>query len=116
MACIIWLYPVKPTINNFILLKKLLTQKMKPLRMLLHLNLSARKESVEPSVLSMKKNGNIGIIDCVIFSSLKRTINARVVDSLPLQYHRLRMDQNVCTACELAKVKKKNHTPGTRTK
>ena len=67
MACIIWLYPVEPTINNLILLKKLLTQKMKPLRMLLHLNLSARKESVEPSVLPMKKNGNIGIIDCVTF-------------------------------------------------
>ena len=26
------------------------------------------------------------------------------------------MDQNVCTACELAKAKKKSHTPGTRTK
>ena len=50
------------------------------------------------------------------FSGLKKTINACVVDSLPLQYHRLRMDQNVCTACELAKAKKKSHTPGTRTK
>ena len=50
------------------------------------------------------------------FSGLKRTINAHAVDSLPLQYHRLRMDQNVCTACELAKVKKKSHTPGMRTK
>ena len=50
------------------------------------------------------------------FSGLKRTINAYVVDSLPLQYHRLRMDQNVCTACELAKAKKKSHTPDTRTK
>ena len=26
------------------------------------------------------------------------------------------MDQNVCTACELAKAKKKSHTPGMRTK
>ena len=50
------------------------------------------------------------------FSGLKRTINAHAVDSLPLQYHRLKMDQNVCTACELAKAKKKNHTPSTRTK
>ena len=44
------------------------------------------------------------------FSGLKRTINVRAVDSLPLQYHRLRMDQNVCTACELTKVKKKSHS------
>ena len=50
------------------------------------------------------------------FSGLKRTINAYVVDGLPLQYHRLRMNQNVCTACELAKAKKKNYTPGMRTK
>ena len=50
------------------------------------------------------------------FSGLKRIINACAVDGLPLQYHRLRMDQNVCTACELAKAKKKSHTPGTRTK
>ena len=47
---------------------------------------------------------------------MKKTIYAHAVDGLPLQYHRLRMNQNVCTACKLTKVKKKSHTPDMRTK
>ena len=50
------------------------------------------------------------------FSSLKKTINTHAINGLSLQYHRLKMNQNVCITCKLTKAKKKSHTSSTKTK
>ena len=116
MACIIWLYPVKPTINNNYTAEEVTHSKNETPEDASSSQPLCKKRIRRTLCPTCEKKWKYWHNRLYYFSGLKRTINAHVVDGLPLQYHRLRMDQNVCTACELAKAKKKSHTPGMRTK